>query len=681
MKVALIYPPAADPTAPYLSVPALAGYLRSHGVDVLAIDANVDAFDELLSAARLAEMHERIEARLAELDSKSALDHESQLAYAALWQARGEACTVAAAIDRAKGVLRDEARFFDPDAYAGAVATVEAALRTVSAAYFPLRLDFTAYRSPFEIAHDASPDRDPFDSYVRGTLVPRLRDARVGVVGISVAFPGQLQPAYSFAHKLKALLPGVHLTVGGPAITQMLIRLKGKALAGALGPFDTAVVFEGEEPLLALVRALAAGSSLRELTNVVLRDALVGARYLEAHGMGDMRALPSPDFDGLPLDRYFSPHLILPYDPTRGCYWGKCTFCHYGLAEVGTASYRERSVEQMVEHLRALVARHDTRRFYFSQDSVAPKTLVKLADGLRRSGLALRWATDLKPEKFLTRERAEILKRGGAVACALGVESASPRVLSLIDKGAPIETVSEVLSNLAAAGVAAEAMCFTDFPTETGDEAMQTLRYLGDRSDEVALFIVGEFDLTHGALVAQDPSRFGLSDVWRLKGDELGLGLFYEEATPSKTDADRARIDAALDRLSSAWQLRRYPWAGAISTAHTVLYYERYGPGVFRGLATKAPAPLPGAKSRSAVARFDLRRAELAEEHEGRIWATLIRERREVSRAAYAELAARLPALQPRRKVYRFGPGFPPEEARRGRRPRTLPNGPRSRAN
>ena len=33
------------------------------------------------------------------------------------------------------------------------------------------------------------------------------------------------------------------------------------------------------------------------------------------------------DFEGLPLDRYFAPHLVLPYDPTRGCYWGKCTFC------------------------------------------------------------------------------------------------------------------------------------------------------------------------------------------------------------------------------------------------------------------------------------------------------------------------------------------------------------------
>ena len=30
-----------------------------------------------------------------------------------------------------------------------------------------------------------------------------------------------------------------------------------------------------------------------------------------------MGTLPAPDFDGLPLDKYFSPELVLPYDPTQ----------------------------------------------------------------------------------------------------------------------------------------------------------------------------------------------------------------------------------------------------------------------------------------------------------------------------------------------------------------------------
>ena len=56
MKVALIYPPTCDPTAPYLSVPTLCAYLRENGVEVLPIDANVEAFDALLRRAPLAEL-------------------------------------------------------------------------------------------------------------------------------------------------------------------------------------------------------------------------------------------------------------------------------------------------------------------------------------------------------------------------------------------------------------------------------------------------------------------------------------------------------------------------------------------------------------------------------------------------------------------------------------------------
>ena len=61
MKIALIYPPTCDPTAPYLAVPMLTGFLRAHGVQVVPIDANVEAYDELLRPEPLAEVRDRIE--------------------------------------------------------------------------------------------------------------------------------------------------------------------------------------------------------------------------------------------------------------------------------------------------------------------------------------------------------------------------------------------------------------------------------------------------------------------------------------------------------------------------------------------------------------------------------------------------------------------------------------------
>ncbi len=688
-QVALIYPPSCDPTAPYLAVPMLTGFLRSHGLRVLPIDANIEAYDSLLTESAQAGLRDRLEARLATLNRKASLSHPDQLTYAALWNARGDAHAVPSHVDKAKNILRDRTLFYDTQAYGHAVSTIDAALRVISAAYHPLHLDFTAYRTPFaltslaEIEHDSEAQHDPFSSYVQHVLIPRLRAAKPAVVGLSVCFPGQLQPTYSLARAIKAALPQVHLTVGGPAMTQLLIRQQGpggqpsQRMAQALGPFDSAVVYEGEHTLLRLVEAVLTASdqpaAIRSIENVVVRQQDGTAAYRSGHGMEDLKQLPPPDFDGLPLSLYLSPQLVLPYDPTRGCYWGKCTFCHYGLAEVGTAAYRERAVPQMIEHLRGLSARYGTDFFYLSQDSVAPKTLLRFAEGVLEAGLKIRWATDLKPERYLHAERAQTLAKSGAVACALGVESAAPRVLKLIDKGAPIEAVRDVIHNLSNAGIAAEAMCFTDFPTETCAEALATVRFLEEQKDDIAIYIIGEFDLTHGALVAQRPADFGLREVYQLDGDLFGTGLFFEEARASKKDRDHDRIDSALSRLSRMWRLRSYPWAGAVSTAHTLLHYARFGKQVFR-MQARMPAAELSAPPRSAPARFDLDDCQAALDHEADIWFTLVRERRHVSRAAYQALANEAPRLRPSPATYLFVPGSPPTLQVKGRRPSHAPN-------
>src|SRR5207244_219668 len=150
--VVLVQPPACDPTAPYLAVPMLTGFLRANGVSVLPIDANVEAFDDLLEPGPLGALRDRLEARLRTLDARASLDQRAQLELAAIVGARGDAHAVPHGIREAKAILRDPARFFDPDAYDGAVRTIDAALRVVSAAHHPLHLDFTAWRTPLGLS-------------------------------------------------------------------------------------------------------------------------------------------------------------------------------------------------------------------------------------------------------------------------------------------------------------------------------------------------------------------------------------------------------------------------------------------------------------------------------------------------------------------------------------------------
>ena len=654
MKVALIFPPSCDPTAPYLAIPALSGFLRDRGIEVLQVDANLEAWEQLLAAPRLAAVGARLEHRLRRLERRPSLRHPEQLAYAALWRARADASSAPAEIERALALMRGASGedFFDPVAYGGAVATVESAFRAVGAAYAPLEIDFTAFRTPFsmldprEIALSAEEERDPFHDYFEGPLRDRISAFAPDVCGLSIAFPGQLVPGFAMALALERAFPELHLTAGGPALTQLLAKLSASEAEALLGPFDTAVLFEGEAALLDLVREVARGGKPRG----IIRGGV--ARSLDE--------LPAPDFDGLPLDRYLSPALVLPYDPSRGCYHGRCAFCHYGLAERGAAPYRERSAERVAEDLGRLAASHGARIFHLSEDTIAPRHLSRIASALEGATPRLRFATDLRPEPALREDVCRKWAEAGLLVAALGVESASRRVLASICKGLEPADGERAVHNLAAAGVAVEVMCFTDFPTETRAEALETISFLDRRADDIALFMCGVFDLVHGSAVARDPGAYGVEELWSVAGDAFRTGIFYR-ARRGKSEAEAREIEEALDEVSSRYALRSYPFAGSLSTAHTLLWIDRRGPGAFR----EGAAHLPVGEVKVARARFDVERiAAASDAAEARLWDRMIYELKSVSRAVYAEAAREIPAAAPSPCTVEIAPGEEPRRVR-----------------
>jgi len=255
----------------------------------------------------------------------------------------------------------------------------------------------------------------------------------------------------------------------------------------------------------------------------------------------------------------------------------------------------------------------------------------------------------MRPERALTPDVCNVLAAGGLLSVALGVESAAPRVLALIDKGSSIDDMSAAAAALAGAGVAVEAMCITGFPSETNSEALATVRFLAERRDIFALFVFCQFALMHGSRVSQRPADYGVSDVWQLRGDEFGTALFYTERPSLETGGERDQLDIEIGELSRHWQLGEYPWAGSLSTAHTLLYYDHYGPGAFRRLASvELGSTCRPVRVARRAARFNLTDIEAnAPARDAEIWNHLIHELREVGREPYERLADALPCAQP----------------------------------
>jgi len=239
--------------------------------------------------------------------------------------------------------------------------------------------------------------------------------------------------------------------------------------------------------------------------------------------------------------------------------------------------------------------------------------------------------------------RNAMLPQLTGLALSLGIESGAKRVLGLINKGIRRSDMRAATENLSSAGIAVEWMCFTHFPTETYSEAMETLEFIQEQRHHIALFTCGEFSLVHRCRVASHPEAYGICEVWPARGDEFVQTLFYRECTPSKNSLECHKIDAFVEKLARSFWFHKYPWAGSLSTAHSLLWYHRYGPDVFRKTSNVRLPQKPVASSRR---REKIEKIALAsEENEENIWRTLIYKKRSVSPKAYRQRAARIPSI------------------------------------
>jgi len=131
-----------------------------------------------------------------------------------------------------------------------------------------------------------------------------------------------------------------------------------------------------------------------------------------------------------------------------------------------------------------------------------------------------------------------------------------------------------VIENLAGAGIAVQVMAFTGFPSETFEEAMETLSVLSDIRDLWTLGDVGDYVLTAGSYVAKQPSRYGLTAVEPKPGHDIHRSLnFTDPAAPTPA---QTRLLVRRKRTIKVGDLDR-PWLGGVDTPHSYFYHARYG--------------------------------------------------------------------------------------------------------
>ena len=582
-KPLLLFPPFADPTWPYVALPTLKAYLGLRGITVTVRDFNIEGLDYLLDAGTVAEWRQRLADRFHALNNRRRLTLYEQMEY---WRV-AEALALDRDFGHCAAVMRDGRQFYEKKAYLRGRNGLEELFRLMEAVFFPFRFGFN------QANHLAAPwDFDLLDHYIAGRCSPFDRFYRSLLadlapppfVGLSLTFVSQIPETFYLCRLIREYFPACFIMLGGPCIDQIMRNATEQAISRIFDFADAAGMQEGEKTLEELLPLLAAGhpdpARLAAIPNLVLRDRYSGAILRGPEWTLNLADSAAPDFSDLGLDRYLAPARLLLYSPTRGCYWNKCSFCCYGFNQSGRHLYREIPVGQAVADLRLLQEKFKVSNFYLSCDVLAPAYAMDLARRIIAEGLDIRWSTDLRIEAAYTPENCRLLHQAGLRAVAFGIESGADRVLRLMNKGITAELIRRINRNFHEAGIATSWMTFLRHPGETPQEAVQTLDLIEAESARIDQFIVGDFNLSPGSLIACRPEQYGIDAVYHTAGDLFRLFPLYRMAETGGEDPDDVPDDRIAD-LSRRYHLDHYPWAGAISTHHSFLYLLRYGQRAF----------------------------------------------------------------------------------------------------
>jgi len=581
LKTMLLFPPEWVPTAPYLALPSLTAVLRQYGHEVVQKDVNIEMYDLFFSDTFLIWVKARMAMQLRDLEAKetAGLLTEQEIDQKALLTERiaVDVFDLAERAMEAKRITRSD-EFYDADKLEGALTTFREVMHYISAAYYPASLVF--YPMESNLGYRPGVSREVFacleDEQVnvyrdvcRQLVLPAVGKHRPDVVGVSIGTQMQLLAGLTFCRMIKQAFPDIHITVGGNIITRLQEELpKHERFFTEI--FDTAIMYEGEHALLWLLEALDGGRSMAAVPNLIYRDE-AGIHVNPEIQTEKMTALPLPDFDGFPLDSYFVPVRILPYLATRGCYWGRCTFCDHGQGYFD--QYRGLPAQQVVQQVKALKEKYGAEHFLFADESYPPALLKKVTQLLVDQQVGIKWTTLIRFEESLNDpEIWRLMKESGCCTLYYGMESANERVLNLMDKHVKKSVIEKNLKLGTDAGIWNHVMAFYGFPGETREEAEETRTFLLDNKTNIHSVELFYFVAYRHTPMVRNPEKFGMT-IHKQEEYDLPLDYYY-----TLNDSDGITCLEAMQLCEEFYQNDFQPWAVRVNAReHVFLYISKFG--------------------------------------------------------------------------------------------------------
>lgn len=545
--ILLITPPLMQPNTPYPATPALTGFLKDHGFSALQADLGIELLDRVFSAEGLNEVFEAGSLYSGEWpDQLRRINNLRQQYIDTIDEVM--AFLRAPSTDRAIRIanrdwLPESAHFqtsIDLDWAFGPVGIVDKA-KFLATRYLQDISDFITLTvsphfslirygerlsvslplfDPMQEALQAAPSLP--DRWMTELLENHIHRVKPALVGFTVPFPGNLYGALRCCQYLRQQFPSILTVIGGGYPGTELRSMRDARI------FDfvhLVSIDDGFSPLLSLASLLRGEGDFSAVPSVAFRshDAVVYQPSAAKTPDARFAELPPPDYTGLPLDRYIP--LLDTANPmhrlwsdgrwnkltlAHGCYWHGCAFCDTALGYIGR--YEPSTASAVADTMEHVMKQTGSHGFHFTDEAAPPALIRELCLEILNRGLQVSWWTNIRFEKSFTPDLCRLMSLAGCIAVTGGIETASDRLLKLMNKGVTIEQATLSCRNFTRAGIMVHAYLMYGFPTQSVQETIDALEIVRQLFAEgiVRSAFWHRFALTVHSPVGADPARFGI---------------------------------------------------------------------------------------------------------------------------------------------------------------------------
>jgi anaerobic magnesium-protoporphyrin IX monomethyl ester cyclase len=306
--------------------------------------------------------------------------------------------------------------------------------------------------------------------------------------------------------------------------------------------FDGAAVGEGERTAVELVGRLLAGETLDGIPGLARR--VNGGIALQPRTViEDLDELPIPDYSLIDFLGINRGHVDFSFRrnvthanlfTSRGCPY-RCLYCH----QVFGKRMRAHSAERVLEEVKRLHDGWGITHFQIIDDifNLDRDRAMKFYDLVVREGLKLviSFPNGLRGDR-VDDEMVDAMWDAGVRYISYAIETGSPRIQKLIQKNMNLDRIRRAIERSSAKGIVCKGYFMLGFPTETEEEALQTIQFANDSDLVLAMFFT--------VVYFPGTPLYKLAESLRdMSGYRLGLEDDYVRTREGPYEFSRERLD------------------------------------------------------------------------------------------------------------------------------------------